>query len=78
MHPQVRVAPHNIMLLESYRAQKYHGVILRTVGLSECKLSYSTTDKRDCSTAWGFYSGMMFVQDVLIKRFFIGIACVIN
>lgn len=39
------------MLLESYHAQQFHGVILLTAGLSEFKLAYSTREKQDCFTA---------------------------
>lgn len=68
------------MLLESYHAQQFHGVILLTAGLSESKLAYSTREKQDCLTAWGFFfiSGRMFVQDVLIKMGFISKECIVN
>lgn len=38
MHPKVRVTWHNIMLSESYRAQKYQGIILLTAALNDYKL----------------------------------------
>lgn len=70
------------MLLESYHAQQFHGVILLAAGLSEFKLAYSTREKQDCLTASGFFiffiSGRMFVQDVLIKMGFISKECIVN
>lgn len=38
MHPKVQATWHNIMLSESYQAQKYHSIILLTAALSDYKL----------------------------------------
>lgn len=65
MHPKVQVTWHNIMLLVSYHAQKYHGVILLTAGLSEYNRAYSTQDKQGCSTAWAFF---LFLVGCLCRK----------